>query len=63
MSLECSECERDIRSGHDRTCSRFCGPEPECTCTFWLTGMDDEHHQDACAVTLWRNQSTEERDA
>jgi hypothetical protein len=23
MSLECSECERDLRSGHDPSCSRY----------------------------------------
>jgi hypothetical protein len=23
MSLECSECERDLRGGHDPTCSRY----------------------------------------
>ncbi len=23
MSLECGECERDLRGGHDSTCSRY----------------------------------------
>lgn len=23
MSLECSECERDLRGGHDPSCSRY----------------------------------------
>ena len=23
MSIECSECERDLRGGHAKTCSRF----------------------------------------
>lgn len=23
MSLECSECERDLRGGHDEDCSRY----------------------------------------
>ena len=54
MSLECSECERDLRSGHDQSCSQYRGEPPECTCTFRLQGMDDEQHQDACAVTKWQ---------
>lgn len=54
MSLECSECERDMRGGHDPTCSRHLGEPPKCTCTFRLSGLDDDHHQDACAVSLWR---------
>ena len=23
MSIECSECERDLRGGHDKSCSRY----------------------------------------
>ena len=26
MSLECSECERDLRGGHDKSCSRYNPP-------------------------------------
>jgi hypothetical protein len=29
MSIECSECERDLRGGHDPLCSRFRGPATE----------------------------------
>lgn len=54
MSLECSECERDLSGGHDKTCSRYPGDPPECTCTFRLQGMDDSQHQFQCAVTKWQ---------
>lgn len=30
MSLECSECERDLRGGHDKRCSRYVKPCDEC---------------------------------
>lgn len=30
MSVECSECERDLRGGHAENCSRNLGPP--CTC-------------------------------
>lgn len=53
MSLECSECERDLRGGHGPGCSRYKGEPPECTCTFRLVGMDDEQHQERCVVSLW----------
>ena len=26
MSIECSECERDLRGGHDESCSRYRDP-------------------------------------
>lgn len=29
MSAECSECERDLRGGHDPSCSRYVSP-PRC---------------------------------
>jgi hypothetical protein len=55
MSLECSECERDLRGGHDPSCSRYPGEPPLCTCTFRLQGADDNSHQFECAVTKWQN--------
>lgn len=54
MSLECSECECDLRGGHDPSCSRYLGKPPECTCTFRLVGSEDYEHQDACDVSLWQ---------
>lgn len=33
MSLECSECERDLRGGHDEGCSRYVKPCDECVRT------------------------------
>ena len=30
MSLECSECERDLRGEHDESCSRYIKPCKEC---------------------------------
>jgi hypothetical protein len=30
MSLECSECEHDLRGGHAETCSRYRKPCEEC---------------------------------
>jgi len=30
MSLECSECERDLRGGHDPSCSRYIKPCTKC---------------------------------
>jgi hypothetical protein len=32
MSIECSECERDLRGGHDPACSRY-SPCPLCNGT------------------------------
>ena len=29
MSVECSECERDLRGGHDPECSRYRDPRDE----------------------------------
>ncbi len=39
MSLECSECERDARSGHAKSCSRYRCP----VCRFFA-----DQHQDDC---------------
>lgn len=39
MSLECSECERDARSGHAKSCSRYRCP----VCRFF-----GDQHQDEC---------------
>lgn len=61
MSLECSECERDLRGGHDESCSRYPGEPPECTCSFRLQGMDDECHQYRCAVHIWQQLPVAER--
>ncbi len=58
MSLECSECERDLRGGHSPDCSRYPGEPPECTCTFRLAGLDDDQHQNSCAVSRWRSEVT-----
>ncbi len=58
MSLECSECERDLRAGHLPSCSRYRGKPPNCTCTFRLQGMDDWHHQNDCAVSKWQRTKT-----
>lgn len=30
MSVECAECERDLRSGHHHLCSRYT-PPPKCS--------------------------------
>lgn len=30
MSLECGECERDLRGGHDPSCSRYVKHDPSC---------------------------------
>ena len=29
--MECSECERDLRGGHDKTCSRYVKHEDHCS--------------------------------
>lgn len=55
MSIECGECERDLRGGHDPSCSRYRGEPPPCTCTFRLQGVDDDAHQIACDVYKWQN--------
>ena len=34
MSLECSECERDLRGGHDPSCSRYRKPCEDCRTTW-----------------------------
>ena len=30
MSIECGECEHDLRGGHDPSCSRYVKPCDEC---------------------------------
>lgn len=48
MSLECSECERDLRGGHDPECSRFV-PCPACGSKDRddrINNCDDEWHED-----------------
>jgi len=43
MSLECSECEHDIRSGHARDCSRYTEKTPaEELADFLLARIADE---------------------
>jgi hypothetical protein len=51
MSLECSECERDLRGGHDPTCSRYRQPCDSCgewvkdfanRTTYKITTCDEE---------------------
>ena len=41
MSVECSECERDLRSGHDKTCSRY-RDEGICVCGHHYDRHDEE---------------------
>lgn len=40
MSLECSECERDMRGPHDESCSRYVPPKM-CVC-----GHDEYQHDE-----------------
>lgn len=42
MSLECGECERDLRGGHDRSCSRYKTPKKRVLL----------HHKDAFCETI-----------
>lgn len=41
MSIECSECERDARQGHDPSCSRYVDPRDEVceTASSYLRGL------------------------
>lgn len=43
MSLECSECERDLRAGHDPSCSRY----EVCQCGHGR-GVHDEEWPGVC---------------
>lgn len=37
MGIECGECERDLRGGHDPSCSRY----RPCVCPFCLASLED----------------------
>jgi len=40
MSIECSECERDLRGGHDPSCSRY--KKMICSCGHLSEAHDEE---------------------
>ncbi len=40
MSIECSICERDLRSGHDKNCPRY--RDEVCECGHHLDRHDEE---------------------
>lgn len=40
MSIECSECEQDLRGGHDPSCSRYV--KIICSCGHLLEEHDEE---------------------
>lgn len=42
--MECSECECDLRGGHDPGCSRFAQHSPNCK-------MDPEDEETVCTCT------------
>jgi hypothetical protein len=44
MSIECAECERDLRGGHDPSCSRH----RYCTCGHGQSSHDFENDGDCC---------------
>ncbi len=46
MSLECSECERDLRGGHDPSCSRYVQHEPHCAF------LEDDEAECDCKRTM-----------
>jgi hypothetical protein len=45
MSLECGECERDLRAGHQESCSRYDPRMADCTC--------DPEWEGHCPVHGW----------
>lgn len=45
MSVECGECERDLRGGHDRSCSRWRPEQELCIC--------DPEWQHDCPIHGW----------
>ncbi len=45
MSLECSECERDLRGGHDEGCSRY---RPPCKICRAIGDLCDEECDCGC---------------
>jgi len=44
MSIECRECERDLRGGHDEECSRYVKPCDVCIATHCDEECDCECH-------------------
>ena len=49
MSIECGECERDLRGGHDEGCSRFT-PHPKDICQCLDYREDHENGTGACRM-------------
>ena len=47
VSLECSECERDLRGGHDEGCSRYDPKLAACTCDPEWDGLCPVHGWDS----------------
>ncbi len=59
MSVECSECERDARGGHDPTCSR-CAHCSTCGCALVVL---DEEVGDICPYCIRIAHLEQQRDA
>ena len=47
MSVECSECERDMRGGHAEDCSHYNPEMDKCTCDLEWSGL--------CPVHGWKS--------
>ena len=47
MSVECSECEHDLRGGHAESCSRYDPRMKDCTCDPEWNGLCQVHGWDA----------------
>jgi len=60
MSLECSECERDLRGGHDKSCSHWTPEQELCTCDPEWNGLCPVHGWDT-PKWLVRRQGERER--
>ena len=50
MSMECSECERDLRGGHAKDCSRYDPSHecPQCGDTEYFQYSDGTRQCDVC---------------
>jgi hypothetical protein len=52
MSLECSECERDLRGGHDPSCSRY-NPKPRQEyLARWLDAIVEDLESERCPQAI-----------
>jgi hypothetical protein len=55
MSIECGECERDLRGGHDSSCSRWKPPKPGEVGRVLSHHKGEEFKYAARAKVIWAN--------